>query len=113
MVFKVSGLFNQFKNRFGFGAKEPSGPTAAQDNSTVSNPIPDLCLPLPQLPMQVLSEPSEHRIEHAEDIDTEVAPNRSQVKKSSRKLKLRMPMRQRWRRSAARAAKKAQSLQRR
>ena len=111
MVFKVSGLFNQLKNKLGLGATEQSDPIMEHNDVTVSKLTPERTSQLQPPPLQGLSKPTERPIEHAERMNAEAPPQRPQVKRNSRGLKPETPMRQRWRRSAVRAAKKAQGLE--
>ena len=113
MVFKVSGLFNQLKNKLGLGPTEPSGPIMAHADCSITKSTPEQRPQLQQPSLQGLGEPNELQFEHADKINAEVHPIRSQAKRSSRGSKPETPMRQRWRRSAVRAAKKAQGLERR
>ena len=113
MVYKVSGLFKQLKNKLGLGATEQSEPVMEHNDFTLSESTPERTSQLQQPSLQGLSKATERRIEHAEKINAEAPPKRSQAKRNSRGLKPETPMRQRWRRSAVRAAKKAPGLERR
>ena len=113
MVFRVSGLFNQLKNKLGLGATEQSEPKMPHIDSAVSKSNPEQRSEIQQPPVQGLSKPTERRIEHAEKVNAEAPLKRSQAKRTSSGFKPEAPMRQRWRRSAVRAVKKAQGLDRR
>ena len=113
MVFKVSGLFNQLNNKLGLGATEQSEPKIPHIDSAVSKSNPEQRSEIQEPPVQGLSEPNEKRVEHAETVNAEAPIKRSQAKRTSSGLKPETPMRQRWRRSAVRAVKKAQGLDRR
>ncbi len=107
MVFKVSGLFNQLKFKLGLGAPELSQTITSLDDSPISHSTPERSAKLQQPPLQSSREPTERRIEPTETAYADALPKHSQAKRSSRRSKAEMPKRQRWRRSAVRAAKKA------
>ena len=56
MVFKVSGLFDQLKNKLGLGATEQSEPITPHIDSVLSKSNPDQRPQLQQSPLQGLSE---------------------------------------------------------
>lgn len=113
MVFKFSGLINQLKSKLGFGASEPSEPIIPHDDSPMWNSTSERSAQLQQLSLRGSSERAERRIDQADKVNADAPPNHSQAKKSVRGSKPEMPKRQRWRRSAVRAAKKVQGLERR
>jgi hypothetical protein len=111
MALKASSLFNRLKNKLGLGIAKPSRPTPVPDetiaSSSTSKPSPQPLQPTFQKP----SEPTESNIKQAERVSASVRPQQFRAnRKGSPSVKPEMPMRQRWRASAVRAAKRAQSL---
>lgn len=109
MALKAAGLFTRLKNKLGLGTTESSKPTPTP-TSTISSAIAEPSPQIQQPISQSSTDSAKPEIGQTENMSASASPRGIRAKRSSRGSKPEVPLRQRWRRSAVRAARKARSL---